>query len=189
MSFFKKIGRKIRGALKNVGREASKVGRGATKAVKNVGREGSKLATGAFKSASSPKKLLMQGLGGGMSQTADFAGKQVKIMSRAKRGLGGGKDKVVRLGLSGISPARLSEMKMAAGPLAVGKKKEDEEEKTPSLAKPFKKGGAVAKKPMAKKTSSKGRGMGAATRGGGACAPRKMMGGGYAKKMNKGGMC
>lgn len=69
------------------------------------------------------------------------------------------------------------------------KKKEDEEEankKARPLTGAFKKGGPVSKKPMAakkpatKKTVSKGRGMGAATRGGGACAPRKMA---------KGGMC
>ena len=138
-----KIGKSISKALKNVGREASKVGRGATKAVKNVGREGAKLATGSFKNASSPKKLAMQGLGGGMSQIADFAGKQAKVMPGF-----GSKGKAVRLGLSGISPAQLSKMKMAAGPVAVGKKKEDEEEK---MEKPFRRGGAVTKKPMAAK--------------------------------------
>ena len=46
----------------------------------------------------------------------------------------------------------------------------------------FKDGGSASKKATTKKTVSKGRGMGAATRGGGACArsPRKMA---------KGGMC
>lgn len=81
---------------------------------------------------------------------------------------------------------------------ASGKMKEEDDEKKKKRAVPlggalnpsgFKKGGSVSKKPAAKKTVSKGRGMGAATKGGGACAPRKMMGGGYAKKMAKGGMC
>jgi len=97
--------------------------------------------------------------------------------------------------------------KAATGKLAGSlktKEKDDEDEKKKRIGagikamrriSPFKKGGSVSKKPMAakkpaaKKTVSKGRGMGAATRGGGACAPRKMMGGGYAKKMAKGGMC
>ena len=71
------------------------------------------------------------------------------------------------------------------------RKKEEEEEGKKKKVVPltgaldpkmfgFKKGGSVSKKPAAKKTVSRGRGMGAATRGGGACAPRKM---------NKGGMC
>jgi len=82
---------------------------------------------------------------------------------KGKRGLGG------FIGKAMGAAARRAKMKG-----------EGEEDKPQA----FKKGGSAKKK-----TSSKGRGMGAATKGGGACAPCKMMGGGYAKKMNKGGMC
>ena len=136
-----KVARSLSKGAKNVSRGVSKeIG----KAGRNVTREAGKLVKGPFKNAS-PKKLAMQESGGSPSQVEQkmMAGPVVKGKSVRLPGFGSTK-KVMLNGA--LSPSQVRQ-KMMAGPVI--REKEDDEEK---MQKPFRKGGAVTKKPMARKT-------------------------------------